>query len=92
MWRAVISIMLGVLFVAIGLALALDYRRIATKHIALAMHVVRPLTPSREIEWMDERLVRRRKFFVLLDRLIGTLIVPVGFVMLIIGGQHLFTD
>ncbi|WP_433538065.1 hypothetical protein ACQPZK_10245 [Micromonospora sp. CA-249363] len=89
MWRALISIVLGLLLVTIGLVLALDYRGVATKHIALAMSAVHPLTPSRKLEWQDERLVERRRRFVLLDRLVGVLIVPAGLVMLVAGGQHL---
>lgn len=89
MWRGVISILLGALLMTIGAALALNYRGIATKHIALAMGVVRPLTSSRKLMWEDEQLVRRRKFFVLLDRFIGVLMIPVGMVMLATGGQYL---
>lgn len=87
-----IGMVLGILFVALGLALALDYRGVATKHVAFSMGLVRPLTLSRRLERMDERLVRRRRLFVALDRLIGLLIIPAGFAMIVVEARDVVSN
>ncbi|MEW2429769.1 hypothetical protein AB0877_17300 [Micromonospora sp. NPDC047644] len=89
MWRVLLGLLLGVLFIVIGAALASDYRGFATKHIELSMQVVRPLSPFRRT---DDRLARRRAFFIVFDRLFGVLMIVAGVAMLVGGGQLLFNE
>lgn len=85
MWRVFLGLMLGLLLIVIGVALANDYRGIATKHIELSMQTVRPLSPFR---WTDDRLARRRARFIVFDRLFGVLTILAG-VGMMVGAGHL---
>jgi len=91
MWRAVVGLLWGPLLILIGMALAVDYRGIATRHIELAMRVVRPVPPARRPGWDDERLVRRRDFFVVLDRGFGVPVTLAGIVSSFTGAYLLTT-
>ncbi|QKW14103.1 hypothetical protein [Verrucosispora sp. NA02020] len=75
MWRVLLGLVFGVLLIVIGTALASDYRGVTTKHVDLSTRFIRPLNPFRS---SDDRIVRRRARFVLLDRFIGALIVLAG--------------
>ncbi|SCL28599.1 hypothetical protein GA0074692_2570 [Micromonospora pallida] len=88
-WRALIGLLWGAVLIAIGVALATDYRGVATKHIELASRVVYPLGPSRRAGWMDERLVRRRARFVVFDRIFGGMVAVSGTVTFLVGGYLL---
>ncbi|MEV4811849.1 hypothetical protein [Micromonospora avicenniae] len=89
MWRALIGVLWGALLVVIGVALAANYREIATRHIGLAERVVRPFSPARRTSWTAERLARRRNRFVVLDRLSGVVITLLGTLALVNGGRLL---
>lgn len=89
MWRALLGPLLGLLFIVIGASLAGDYRGIATKHMELSMRIVRPLSPFR---WTDDRLARRRTFFIVFDRLFGVLMILAGVAMLVADGQLLLSE
>lgn len=86
MWRMAFDILLGVFVILMGLALAADYRGIATKHIEMSSRTVRPVSLSRRIPWEDDRLVRRRARFVILDRILGVLMILAGAAVLITAG------
>lgn len=86
MWRAMLGLVWGVLLVLVGLALATDWRGVATRHIELAMRFVRPVSPFKRIGWSDKRIVRRRDRFVILDRILGLIILLFGSGTLVIGG------
>ncbi|CCH15819.1 conserved exported hypothetical protein [Micromonospora lupini str. Lupac 08] len=85
MGRVLLGLLVGVLLILIGAALASDYRGIATKHIELSMQTVRSVSPFR---WTDDRLARRRARFIAFDRLFGVLTMLAGATMLV-GGAHL---
>lgn len=89
MWRSLLGLLWGVLLIVIGVALASDYRGIATRHIDLSMQIVRPVSPLR---WTDERLARRRTRFILFDRVFGVLIILMGVGSLIAGGSLLLSQ
>jgi hypothetical protein len=92
MWRALLGLLWGVLLIMVGVALAVDYRGIATRHIGLAMRVVRPFSPFRRTGWTHDRLARRRARFIAFDRLFGVLIILLGAVALVNGGYLLLRD
>ncbi|WP_157742631.1 hypothetical protein [Micromonospora chokoriensis] len=81
-----LELMVPVLFLVIGPALASDYRGIATKHIELSMRFVRPVSPFR---WDDDQLARRRAFFIVFDRLLGVMVTLAGVGMLFAAGHSL---
>jgi hypothetical protein len=87
--RALLGLVLGVLLVVLGAALATDYRGIATKHVDLSMQMVRPLSPFR---WTEDRLARRRARFIVLDRFIGALTIVSGAMALVTGAQMLLSE
>ena len=89
MSRGVTGVLFGLLLIAIGVALAFDYRRVATRHIEFAMRVVRPITPFRRRNWTDDRLARRKARFVVFDRLFGLLMIVLGAVALVSGAYIL---
>lgn len=86
MWRAMLGLVWGILLVLVGSALAINYRGVATRHIELAMRFVRPVSPSNRMSWSDERIVRRRARFIVLDRILGVMIILAGSGSLVIGG------
>lgn len=86
MWRAVLGLLSGVILIAVGMALAFDYRGIATRHIELAMRFVHPISSSRRMSWEDPRLVRCRARFIAFDRFFGVLKAVMGVVGLVAGG------
>ncbi len=89
MWRAMLGLVWGVLLVLVGLALATDWRGVATRHVELTMRFVRPVSPFKRIGWSDERIVRRRDRFVILDRILGLIILLFGSGALVIGGHFI---
>ncbi|WP_422735692.1 hypothetical protein ACN263_18760 [Micromonospora sp. WMMD729] len=88
MGRVLLELLLAVLFIVIGVALASDCRGIATKHIELSMRVVRPVSPLR---WEDDQLARRRAFFIVFDRLFGVMMTLAGVGMLVAVGHSLLS-
>ncbi|MFI6242358.1 hypothetical protein ACIBEF_21030 [Micromonospora sp. NPDC050795] len=80
MGRVMLGLIWAMLFIVIGVALAGDYRGIATKHIELSMRFVRPVSPFRGD---DDQLARRRAFFIVSDRLFGVMVTLAGVGMLI---------
>ncbi|MEV5817699.1 hypothetical protein ACFYMB_01385 [Micromonospora haikouensis] len=87
--RALLGIVFGILLILVGVALAADYRGLATRHIELSMRTVRPISPFKRKGWMGEELVRRRSRFVVFDRFFGGVMVFLGMVALIVGGNLL---
>ncbi|GIJ22416.1 hypothetical protein Vlu01_30400 [Micromonospora lutea] len=72
--------------VLIGLALAADFRGIATRHVELSDRFVGSVGRFRRKGWTQDRLVRRRARFVALDRVIGgvTTLAGVGALVAVI--------
>ncbi|GAB3845463.1 hypothetical protein GCM10029963_23800 [Micromonospora andamanensis] len=89
MGRAWLGLVLGVLLVVLGAALASDYRGLATKHVDMSMRTVRPISPFRSTE---DRLARRRARFIVLDRIIGALTSASGAMALAAGAQLLLGE
>jgi hypothetical protein len=81
--RAVLAVSFGLLLIVTGLALAADFRGIASRHFELARRVVRPIGLGGGTRRTDERL---RDRFILFDRAFGVLMVLLGVVALAGGG------
>lgn len=69
--RSALLLTLGLIFAIVGAALASNYRSVTTRHVALSMRLVRPMSPLRRERWTEDRWARRLARFVAFERVSG---------------------
>ncbi|WP_433212522.1 hypothetical protein ACQP00_00120 [Dactylosporangium sp. CS-047395] len=68
------GILVGLGFLLVGLALAVNFKGIATKHVALSSRLVGPVSPHRKAE----KVAQRQVGMVRMERMLGGVFAAFG--------------
>lgn len=77
-----LQVIVPLVVVLVGVILAADFKKAATRHVEMASGLVRPVSGRLRRNETDEAARRRLAFFVRMDRALGALFVLVGIMML----------